>query len=87
MVVQVPKVKKVCFREMAPRIATGVHVKIRSKIGVHVAAVCLIIGQNIPAFERLRTTCIDNGFRKKREAMITQKLFMPIILFGKIGNK
>ncbi len=72
---------------MAARIATGVHVKIRSKIGIHVAAVCLIIGQNTPGLERLRTTGIDDGFREKREAMITQKLFMLIILLRKIGNK
>ncbi len=72
---------------MAARIATGVHVKIRRKIGVHVAAVRLVIGQNRPALERRRTTGIDDGFGKKREAMVAQKLFLRIILFGKIGNK
>ncbi len=72
---------------MAPRIATGVHVKVRRKIGVHVAAVCLIICQDTPAFERLRPTGINDGFGEKGEAMMTQKLFMLIICFGKIGNK
>jgi len=72
---------------MAPRITTGIHVKIRRKIGIHVAAVCLIIGQNRPAFERLRTACIDDRFGEKSEVMVAQKLFMGIILFGKIGYK
>jgi len=74
IVFQVPQVKKVCFRKMGARIATGVHIKIRRQIRVHVAAVGLVIGQNLPAFERRRTAGIDDRFGEKREAVLSQKL-------------
>jgi hypothetical protein len=72
---------------MAPRITAGVHVKIRGKVRIHIAAVCLIISQNRPALERLRTACVDDRFGEEYEVMIAQKLFMGIVLCGKIGYK
>jgi len=79
-VIQIPKVKKACFREATPRVTTGVHIEIRREIGIHIAAVCLIIGENISAFERRRATRVYERFGEKREAMIPQKLFIRIIL-------
>ena len=87
MVLQAAQVKKAGCRKMGPGVAAGVHIQIRSKIWVHVAAVCLIIGQNIPGLERGCTARIYDRFRKKHQAMIPQKLFMGIILQGKIGHK
>ena len=72
---------------MASGIAASDHIKIRGEVGVHVAAVCLVIGEDITGFESGGTTGVYDGFRKEPKPMVPQKQFMGIILNGKISNK
>ena len=78
---QVPQVEKSGLRKMTSGIATGNHVQIRRQIGVHVATVCLIVGEDLTAMECGRPTGIDDRFGEKHQALITQKLFVGIIGF------
>ena len=68
---------------MASGIATGNHIKIGGKVGVHVAAVCLVIGNDLSWLESCGATGIYNGFRKKPETLVSQKQFVGVILNGK----
>jgi len=56
---------------MTSRITAGKHIKIRSDIRVHGAAIILIIREKLPPFKGFGLSCKDNRLRKKFQIIVT----------------